>query len=191
MGYRLVALTVSTALFMQFLDSTALTVAIPAISRDFHVPAINLNVAILSYQLSMTVLIPVGAAITERIGQRNAFVMALFTFMIGSLCSAASTSLPMLVAEEIFQNTITSNGQADHRPEIAVFPNPTANGHVTITGWQREELIAVHVYDLSGREVMAPVAAADFNGSIDLPRRGVYLVALETKSGKIVRRVMW
>lgn len=98
---------------------------------------------------------------------------------------------PMLVAEEIFQNTITSTGQADHHPEVALFPNPTSNGHLTITGWQREELIAVHVYDLSGREVMAPVAAADFNGSIDLPRRGVYLVALETKSGKIVRRVMW
>src|SRR5262245_31233855 len=71
-GYRIVALTVSSALFMQFLDSTALNVAIPAMARDLHVPAIDLNVAILAYQLSMTVLIPVGAAICDRMGQRNA-----------------------------------------------------------------------------------------------------------------------
>jgi EmrB/QacA subfamily drug resistance transporter len=102
-GYRIVALTVSTALFMQFLDSTALNVAIPAMSRDLGVPAIDLNVAILAYQLAMTVLIPVGSAICDRLGQRNAFVIALFVFMAGSVLCALSASLPALVAARTLQ----------------------------------------------------------------------------------------
>jgi EmrB/QacA subfamily drug resistance transporter len=102
-GYRVVALTVSTALFMQFLDSTALNVAIPAMARDLHVPAIDLNIAILAYQLSMTVLIPVGSVLVERVGQRNAFAIALLVFMVGSILCAISTSLPALVASRALQ----------------------------------------------------------------------------------------
>jgi len=102
-GYRIVALTVSTALFMQFLDSSTLNTAIPTIARDFGVPAIDLNLAILSYQLSMTVLIPVGSALAERMGQRNAFVLSLFVFMTGSILSAMATSLTTLIAARMVQ----------------------------------------------------------------------------------------
>lgn len=102
-GYRIVALTVSTALFMQFLDSSSLAIAIPTIARDFGVEAIDLNLAILAYQLAMTVLIPVGTLLAERMGQRNAFVLAMFAFMAGSVFSALSTSLPALIAARIVQ----------------------------------------------------------------------------------------
>jgi len=103
MGYRIIALTVSTALFIVFLDSSAFIVAIPAMARDFHVPAVNLNVAILANQLSMTVLIPVGSVVAERIGQRNAFVVSLGIFIVGSILCAMSNSLPSLVAARALQ----------------------------------------------------------------------------------------
>src|SRR4051812_38975743 len=103
MGYRVIALTVSTALFIVFLDSSAFVVAIPAMARDFHVPAVNLNVAILANQLSMTVLIPVGSLVAQRIGQRNAFVIALGVFIVGSLLCAMANSLPTLVAARALQ----------------------------------------------------------------------------------------
>ncbi len=103
MGYRIIALTVSTALFIVFLDSTAFIVAIPAMARDFHVPAVSLNVAILANQLSMTVLIPVGSVVAERIGQRNAFVAAICVFIVGSVLCAMSTSLPGLIAARALQ----------------------------------------------------------------------------------------
>jgi MFS family permease len=122
-GYRIVALTVSTALFMQFLDSTALNVAIPAMSRDLGVPAIDLNVAILAYQLSMTVLIPVGSAICDRLGQRNAFVVALFVFMVGSVLCALSTSLPTLVAARALQGA-----GGDDRAALTCAPLPPRGG---------------------------------------------------------------
>jgi EmrB/QacA subfamily drug resistance transporter len=102
-GYRTIALTVSTAIFMQFLDATALNTALPAIGRDLHVPAINLNVAILAYQLSLAAFIPVGNIAADRVGARNAFVGSLAVFLIGSLLCAASRSLPALVAARAFQ----------------------------------------------------------------------------------------
>jgi hypothetical protein len=98
---------------------------------------------------------------------------------------------PMLVAEEIFNNTITSSVQGNAHPEISAFPNPTSNGHVNFTGWQNANLVAVHVFDLSGKEVMPAIAAADFRGSVDLPHRGVFLVVMETKEGKSIQRVLW
>jgi EmrB/QacA subfamily drug resistance transporter len=88
---------------MQFLDNSSLTIAIPTIARDFGVEAIDLNLAILAYQLAMTVLIPVGTVLAERIGQRNAFVLALGAFMAGSVLSALSTSLATLIAARIVQ----------------------------------------------------------------------------------------
>jgi EmrB/QacA subfamily drug resistance transporter len=102
-GYRTIALTVSTAVFMQFLDATALNTALPAIARDLHVPAVSLNVAILSYQLAMAALIPVGSVAADRFGPRNAFCGALFVFLLGSLLCAASRSLPALVAARALQ----------------------------------------------------------------------------------------
>ncbi len=100
-GYRIVALTVSSALFMQFLDNSSMTIAIPAIAREFGVAAIDLNLAILAYQLAMTVLIPLGTLLAERMGQRNAFVLAIFAFMVGSVLSALSNSLPTLIGARI------------------------------------------------------------------------------------------
>jgi EmrB/QacA subfamily drug resistance transporter len=103
MGYRIIALTVSTALFMVFLDSSAFIVAIPAMARDFHLPAVDLNVAILANQLSMTVLIPIGSLLAERIGQRNAFAVSLCVFIAGSILCAMSNSLLSLVAARALQ----------------------------------------------------------------------------------------
>lgn len=103
MGYRIIALTVSTALFMVFLDSAAFVIAIPAMARAFHLPAVDLNVAILANQLSMTVLIPVGSLLAERIGQRNAFVVSLGIFMTGSILCSMANSLGSLVAARALQ----------------------------------------------------------------------------------------
>jgi len=102
-GYRTVALIVSTAVFMQFLDATALNTALPAMGRDLHVPAVSLNVAILAYQLSLAAFIPVGNIAADRMGARNAFALSLFVFLLGSLLCALSGSLPTLAAARAFQ----------------------------------------------------------------------------------------
>jgi hypothetical protein len=103
----------------------------------------------------------------------------------------AADHTPMLVAEAILNNTVTNSQQGSAHPEISAYPNPTADGRITITGWNREDLISVRVYDLTGKEIMEPVSAEDFTGHIQLPKRGVFLVAIETKQGRVIERVLW
>ncbi|HET6989851.1 MAG TPA: T9SS type A sorting domain-containing protein, partial [Bacteroidia bacterium] len=90
----------------------------------------------------------------------------------------AADQTPMLIAQVDMNNTMTSADQHSAHPEISVYPNPTADGHITFTGYEKSNLLKIHVYDLSGKEVVPEIPAAQFTGTIDLPRRGVYLIAL-------------
>jgi EmrB/QacA subfamily drug resistance transporter len=102
-GYRIVALAVSVPLFMQFLDATVLTTALPAIARDLGRPPLDLNVTLLSYQLAMTMFIPAGSALGNRFGIRTMFTAALCCFLVGSLLCGLSSSLAELVASRTIQ----------------------------------------------------------------------------------------
>jgi MFS family permease len=101
--YRIVALTVSVPLFMQFLDSTVLTTALPAIARDLGRSPLDLNVTLLAYQLAMTMFIPVGSALGNRFGAKPVFAAALCCFLLGSLLCGLSGTLLALVASRTVQ----------------------------------------------------------------------------------------
>lgn len=102
-GYRFIALTASISVLMQFLDSTALNTAIPAIAQGLGVPAIDLNIALLAYQLAMILFIPLANVVSARVGPRNVFILSLAVFAIGAIFSALSVSLAMLVAARTLQ----------------------------------------------------------------------------------------
>jgi hypothetical protein len=98
---------------------------------------------------------------------------------------------PMLIAQIDYNNTITSADMANGNSELAIYPNPAANGHLNFAGYDKSSLQMVRVYDLAGKEVMPAIPGALFTGTIDLPKRGVYLVVMETKTGRVVKKVMW
>lgn len=102
-GYRAIALTASVSVFMQFLDSTAISTAIPAMARDLNVPPIDMNIAILAYQLTLVVFIPLGGVLAGRIGARNAFGLSLLVFMAGSILCALSNSLYALIGARMIE----------------------------------------------------------------------------------------
>lgn len=102
-GYRLIAISVSSAVFMQFLDSGAIGTAIPAIAQALGLPPVDLNIAVISSQLATAACIPVGSWVAERLGGRNAFVLALVTYLAGSVLCSQATSLPFLAAARALQ----------------------------------------------------------------------------------------
>jgi len=99
----LVPLIVGCALFMELLDSTVITTALPAMSRSLHEDPIKLNLAITSYLLSLAVFIPISAWVADRFGARMIFRAAIVIFTIGSVLCGLSQSLPELVAARILQ----------------------------------------------------------------------------------------
>jgi len=99
----LVPLIVGCALFMELLDSTVITTALPAMARSLHEDPIKLNLAITSYLLSLAVFIPISAWVADRFGARLIFRSAIVIFTVGSVLCGISQSLPELVAARILQ----------------------------------------------------------------------------------------
>jgi EmrB/QacA subfamily drug resistance transporter len=99
----LVPLIVGCALFMQTLDSTVISTALPAIARSMREDPIRLNLAITSYLLSLAVFIPISGWMADRFGARTVFRAAIVIFTLGSVCCGLSGSLPELVAARILQ----------------------------------------------------------------------------------------
>jgi EmrB/QacA subfamily drug resistance transporter len=100
---QLAPLIVGCALFMEMLDATIISTALPAIAHSMHEDPIRLNLAITSYLLSLAVFIPISGWMADRFGARTVFRSAIIIFTIGSILCGISHSLPQLVAARIAQ----------------------------------------------------------------------------------------
>lgn len=100
---RLAPLAVASALFMDFIDSTALSTALPTLSRAFHSDPIHLKLCLTSYILTLAVMTPASGWVADRFGAKRVFLSAMAVFLAGSLACALSRSLSELVAARILQ----------------------------------------------------------------------------------------
>ena len=91
------------AFFMQALDATILNTALPAIADSLHRSPLAMQSTIISYSLTVAMLIPVSGWLADRCGTRKVFITAVTLFAIGSLACAVSHSLSMLVASRVLQ----------------------------------------------------------------------------------------
>ena len=99
----LAPMIVGCALFMEMLDSTVISTALPAMAKSLDEDPIKLNLAITSYLLSLAVFIPISGWMADRFGARTVFRAAIVIFTIGSVFCGVSHSLPELVAARILQ----------------------------------------------------------------------------------------
>ncbi|MHB9968625.1 MFS transporter [Klebsiella pneumoniae] len=97
------ALLVAGAFFMEFLDGTVIATALPDMARDFGVTAVELNIGISAYLITLAVLIPASGWIADRFGARAIFTLALAIFTLASVFCGLSTEVPIFVAMRILQ----------------------------------------------------------------------------------------
>ena len=102
-GSGLVPLAVGSALFMEFIDSTALSTALPTLAGAFHSDPVHLKLALTSYLLALAVGVPASGWVADRIGPRRVFIAAMGVFLLGSALCGLSHSLTQLVAARIVQ----------------------------------------------------------------------------------------
>jgi len=91
------------AFFMQALDATILNTALPAIAHSLNRSPLAMQSAIISYILTVAMLIPVSGWLADRFCTRRIFMLAVSLFTLGSLACALSNSLGMLVVFRIVQ----------------------------------------------------------------------------------------
>ena len=91
------------AFFMQALDATILNTALPAIATSLERSPLAMQSAVISYTLTVAMLIPVSGWLADRFGTRRIFIIAVSLFTLGSLACALSGSLTILVVSRIVQ----------------------------------------------------------------------------------------
>ncbi len=91
------------AIFMQSLDGTILNTALPSIAKNLHKSPLEMQSVIISYTLTLALLIPLSGWLSDKFGSRNIFIIAVGIFTVGSLACAMSTTLEMLVCMRVVQ----------------------------------------------------------------------------------------
>ncbi len=91
------------AFFMQSLDGTILNTALPAIAKDLQQSPLQMQSVIISYTLTLAILIPVSGWLADKFGTKVTFSIAVGLFTIGSLCCALSSDINQLIYSRILQ----------------------------------------------------------------------------------------
>ncbi|MBL6454967.1 multidrug efflux MFS transporter [Belnapia sp. T6] len=100
---RLTAAIVASALFMQNLDSAAVTTALPSMAADMGVEPARLGAAITSYLVALTVFIPVSGWVADRFGAKRVFMVAIAVFTLASVLCGRATGVPEMIGARIIQ----------------------------------------------------------------------------------------
>ncbi|KAF1051645.1 MAG: putative transport protein HsrA [Stenotrophomonas maltophilia] len=98
-----VALLVAVVFFMENLDATVITTALPALARDFATQPAYLSVGVSAYLVALTVFIPISGWAAERYGARRIFSWAIVIFSLASLACAGASSLAGFTLARIAQ----------------------------------------------------------------------------------------
>lgn len=102
-GISPAALLVAGAFFMEFIDGTVIATALPDMAKSFGVQAVDLNIGISAYLITLAVLIPASGWIADRFGARKIFMLALAIFTLASVLCGLSTTLECFLAMRILQ----------------------------------------------------------------------------------------
>ncbi|MCT6822506.1 MAG: MFS transporter [Apilactobacillus sp.] len=93
----------ASSLFMQFLDATIVTTALPYIGRSLNVPTSSLSLTVSIYFITMAIFIPLSGWIAKRIGKKNAWLIATLLFVLSSLGDALAPSFAVLLISRFVQ----------------------------------------------------------------------------------------
>lgn len=99
----LIALIAAAALFMEILDATIISPAIPQIASSFGTTPVAVSAGISSYLITVAIFIPASAWLSDRFGARAVFASAIGVFTIASVLCGAAETLTQFTAARILQ----------------------------------------------------------------------------------------
>jgi len=94
---------IAGAFFMENLDGTIIATALPQMAHSFRVGAVNLNIGMTAYLITLAVFIPISGWVADRFGSRSIFAAAIATFTLASLLCGVSHTLTQFTLMRILQ----------------------------------------------------------------------------------------
>jgi MFS family permease len=95
--HRTTVLLLGSAQFVMVLDTTVMNVSISQVVKDLHTTVPGVQLAITAYTLVMAAFMLTGAKLGDILGRRRVFAIGLVIYGAGSLTTALSPSLPVLL----------------------------------------------------------------------------------------------
>lgn len=96
-------LVIALGLLMAILDSTIVSVALPQIATAFHATQQTITWVATGYFLANAAIIPIVGYLSDRIGAKTVFLVALALFTVGSALCAFAPNEQTLIAFRIVQ----------------------------------------------------------------------------------------
>ena len=202
----------SLSLFITYLDTTILNVALPAMARDLGAKLSDLQWVVDAYLLVLTSLLLLSGSIGDRIGRRRVFTVGLVAFSAGSLLCSLAPNVDTLIAFRALQavggcmltpvslsivrTTFTDAGERARALGLwsGVFGLATACGPilggvlVSYVGWRSVFWVNVPVglgaFVLARRFI--PESRASHARRVDLPGQGLIIVVLASLTYAII-----
>lgn len=100
---RKMAILVAATFFMENLDATVITTAMPDMAKSFFVNPQDLSIGISAYMLALAIGLPASGWLANRFTAKSIFSVSIILFMIASLLCALSNNLIMFTIARLFQ----------------------------------------------------------------------------------------
>lgn len=94
---------VAFGFFMQSLDTTIVNTALPSMAKSLGESPLHMHMVIVSYVLTVAVMLPASGWLADKVGVRNIFFTAIVLFTTGSLFCAQANTLDQLVMARVLQ----------------------------------------------------------------------------------------
>ncbi|MCT4716411.1 MFS transporter [Enterobacteriaceae bacterium H18W14] len=94
---------VAFGFFMQSLDTTIVNTALPSMAASLGESPLHMHSVIVSYVLTVAVMLPASGWLADRVGVRNIFFTAIVLFTLGSLLCAHASTLNELIMARVVQ----------------------------------------------------------------------------------------
>ncbi|TVV32762.1 MFS transporter [Weissella cibaria] len=98
-----IALLMAASLFMDVMDGTIVTTALPKMAQTFNVSAATASLLVSTYMIAVAVFIPLSGWLAQRYGKKNIWLWAVVLFTLSSFGSAVAPNFTVLLIMRIVQ----------------------------------------------------------------------------------------
>lgn len=98
-----IALLMGLSLFMEMLDSTIVTTALPQIKKSINATTSSISLIISVYMIVVAICIPLSGWLAKKYGNKKIWILAITLFILSSVGSGLSMNLPILLVMRLLQ----------------------------------------------------------------------------------------
>lgn len=98
-----IALLMAASLFMEILDGTIVTTALPRMAQYFHTGSATIALIVSVYLITVAIFIPLSGWMANRFGKKKVWIIAVLIFTVSSLSNALAPNFTVLLIMRIVQ----------------------------------------------------------------------------------------